>query len=222
MIVTALLAASVLAAEAPPRPAPLRPPFAPVVREATPDDLVAPPPARARDFTKPPPGSREDQALYVGIRDDAGRSTLGLGRVVQATHRIKYGRYYEELDRSERPAEAKRLKDRLDEALVAARKAVPERPGIFQCRHLLVDFEARMDPANRELRSELPAVRREARDCAAQMRTLAGAVVPAADELEATLAAIDAHLGRAAPVPPAGSRTGGPERTAAALEELRR
>jgi hypothetical protein len=180
----------------------------PVVRPATPEDArELPPTTSPRDFSKPPEGSAEDQRLWSALRDGTGQSTTLLAHVVELAHRIKYGKYLPELDarRAGDPTGAgTALRVRLEKALDGTATAVPKEPGVYACRHVLLDLEQRMpEPANSEMGRELPEVRGEAQACAVKLGKLVAAVGPAADELEASLTAIDVYLGRATPVAPA-------------------
>jgi hypothetical protein len=198
----------------------------PVVRPAAPEDAVEPPASEVPyDASQPPPGSKEDQALWTALQRDVGLSNVELARLVQATYRLKYGKYHDVLQgqAGEAAAKATALQERLRSALAAAVAAVPERPGVFRCRHVLLDFGQRMDaPRGSALAKELPAVRGEAQDCAQRMSALLAAVRPAANEVDASLAAIDQWVGRARPLPPAdGKAPASTETTNAALKEAR-
>jgi hypothetical protein len=198
----------------------------PVVRPATPEDAVEPPAlAEPHDASRPPPGSAEDQAIFTALQRDAGLSNVELARLVQATYRLKYGGYHDVLQghAGEGAEKAAALQERLRRALAAAVAAVPERPGVFRCRHVLLDFGQRMDaPRGSALAGELPGVRSEAQDCARRMGALLAAVRPAADEVDASLAAIDRWVGRARPPPPAdGKAPASTETAASALKEAR-
>jgi hypothetical protein len=169
--------------------------------------------AEGRDYNEPPPGAADDQALWRAIRSGSDQAVIHLGRLSQASYRIRYGRYYESLDAAEAqgaPAEAERARA-LRKALVAAseeaRKASePRRPGVRECRYVLVDLEIKMeetsDPA---VARELPAVREQGRACARSLEAIAAAAGPAADALEKALAAIDTAIRRVPPAPPAAS-----------------
>lgn len=191
-------------------PSPATQDWKPVVRPATPADaLELPPTAAPRDFSKPPPGAPEDQRLWTELRDGTGQSTVLLARVVEIAHRIKYGQYLAELDRrraDDASGAGTALRIRLERALDGAAVAVPREPGVYACRHVLLDLEQRMpEPPQSEMGRELPQARAEAGACAAKLSRLVAAVGPAAEELEASLAAIDVYLGRAAPAAaPAG------------------
>jgi hypothetical protein len=165
-----------------------------------------PAPAVERDYDEPPGGAPEDQRLWRDLRDETARATVALGRISQCAFRIRYDRHYQSLDAvaqgaaPERAAEAKALRGRLEEDAQAAGEVVPKgrKPGIRACRYTLMFFEQRMvEPAGSKLAGELPATRAEAAGCVADMRALGAAAVPRADALEATLARIDAFLGRA-------------------------
>jgi hypothetical protein len=199
LTVTALLAGAA--------PAPTPEWKAPVVRPTTPEDArELPPTTSPRDFSRPPEGSLEDRRLWSALRDGTGQSTMVLARVVELAHRIKYGKYLPDLD-ARRAGDATgagtALRVRLEKALDGTASAVPKEPGVYACRHVLLDLEQRMpEPATSEMGRELPEVRGEAQACAAKLGKLVGAVGPAADELEAALTAIDVYLGRATPVAP--------------------
>lgn len=224
----ATLTLTALLAGAP--PAPSTPEWKqPVVRPATPADAAELPPTSApRDFTKPPPGSAEDQRLWTELRDGTGQSTMALARVVELSNRIRYGKYLAELDArrsSDAGGAATGLRVRLERALDATAAAVPKQAGVYACRHVLLDFEQRMpEPPTSEMGRELPEVRGEAKACSAKMARLLAAVTPAADELESSLTAIDVYLGRATPaVAPADrARVTAAERAAEAVAGVER
>jgi hypothetical protein len=207
MTATSLLVLALLA-PAPPAPA-----------EAAP-----PPPVQGeeRDLNLPPPGaSAEDQAIWTAVRDGTGHATFHMARIAQAAFRIRYGHYYEELDRKGDPA-AKSARARLEAAAKAAEASIPPKPNIYPCRHVLLNLDVRLAAASDpKAQADLPEVRADARRCGDEMAALISKVRPAADELEASLAGIDALLGRMAPPAPDGVLQPGAHQAGAALQDAR-
>jgi hypothetical protein len=167
----------------------------------------------ARDPSQPPDGTPADRQLWTELQDGASRAMVEYGRINQLAYRTQYGRYYEALDAvaatepsGTRAQEAARLRARLE---AAARRSVDARPpegvSIRECRGVLLEFGNRMpelsDPA---IAKEIPSWRDQARTCATDMRALVKKAGEAAAEYGAALDAIDAFLGRAAPVAPSG------------------
>jgi len=170
----------------------------------------APGAAGPREWDRAPPGAPEDVALWNALRDAQNASVVHMARIVQASYRLRYGRYYESLDekaRSGTAAEAegaRRSRARIEAAAREADEAIPKQGlRVRTCKYTLLHLDQRMaipdDPA---FAAELPAVRAEARGCATELAAFAARIGPLADALEAALADADAFLERAPPVPP--------------------
>jgi hypothetical protein len=162
------------------------------------------------DAVEAPPGPEADRALWRQLRDGTAFSTLQLARVAQLSFRLKYGRYFEELQAGASGpggAEARAGLDALRAAADRARALVPRQPGVYQCRHALLDLETRMkglpDP---KAEADLPAARVAASACVDQMSRVLAAVTESADGLDRAMAAADAHLRRTAPAVAAGPK----------------
>lgn len=175
------------------------------------------PAAAERDWGAPPPGTPEDQQLWRDLKEGAGSATVHLGRLAQCAFRIRYGKYYEGLDARKGDADAAAARAALAEAATAAQRAIPAKPGIYECRRVHLDLDQRIELPNAFKDGE--PVRREARACVAKLRRLVAAVEPAADRLEGALARVDALLGRARPALPAGASAPAPDDAAAAFRE---
>ena len=204
-----VLAAAVAAADAPGRPAALA-----NTVEVT-----------EHDWTAPPPGTPEDQQLWREVREGAGMATVHMARVAQCAYRIRYGQYYEALGERARTdaAGAKGAHEKLAAAAERAQQAIPENPRVFACRHVLLDFEQRMDLlSDPKYAADMKGIREEARDCAKRVSAIVATVGPAADGLEAALVNVDTFLGRATPHAPAGGRAGPADAAGTALEEASR
>jgi hypothetical protein len=199
--------------------APQAPKVAPVPAVAADDER---PPALEPDVVEGPPGSPEDQALWLGLRAATNRATFTIARIGQAGFRIKYGRYYEELDRrGAQPdgAEAKVLVAQLTDVARRARSAIPVAPRVYPCRHTLLDLEQRMGQREHPtLGKELPQVRGEARACLTRIEGYVGPIVDGARDLEETLDRIDAYLLRNRPAAPAGVKAPSAQEAARILE----
>ena len=186
---------------------------------AAPAAAPAPEAAPPREWDKAPPGSPEDVALWNALRDAQNASVVNMARVVQASYRLRYGRYYESLDekaKSGTPAEAdaaRRARERIETAAKEADEAIPKQGlRVRTCKYTLLHLDQRMAiPDDPGFAAEMPAVRAEARGCADELAVFAARVGPKADALEAALADADSFLKRATPVPPPSS----PERTPA-------
>lgn len=149
-----------------------------------------------------PPGGGDDQRLWLDLKHATARGTLGIARIGQSAFRLKYGKYYEELDArvARGDAEAKRVVDALRAVARRAREALPENPRVFPCRHTLLDLQQRMGPdASPPLAKELVSVRAEARACVERIGTFLAAVTASAGELERELDRVDGYLKRARP-----------------------
>jgi hypothetical protein len=162
------------------------------------------------DAVEAPPGPDADRALWRQLRDGTAFSTLQLARVAQLSFRLKYGRYFEELEARAKGPEGGEARERLDALRAAAdraRQLIPRQPGVYQCRHALLDLETRMkglpDP---KAEADLPEARVAARACVDKMRTVLAAVTESAEGLDRAMTAADAHLKRAAPAIAAGQK----------------
>jgi len=168
-----------------------------------------PPPADPRPSGEPPPGSADDQRLWRAVQLGTNQATFQMARVAQCAYRIRYARYYQELDaRIAAPASAEAARAwraRLESAALAAEAALPKDGGrVRACRYVLLDLEAWMENAeDPRAKARLPAARAEAQACAAKMEQVTRVLTPEADRLEAVLLEVDRHLGRAPPAVPA-------------------
>jgi hypothetical protein len=195
---------------------------APVAGPTSPPEVQpAPEAAGSRPWDQAPPGAPEDVALWNALRDAQAASVVHMGRIVQASYRLRYGRYYESLDEKARggtPAEAEgaaRARARIEAAARRADDAIPKTGlRVRTCKYTLLHLDQRMAiPDDPGFAADMPAVRAEARGCADELAAFAARIGPLADDLEAALAEADAFLKRAPPpVPPApgaASREGG-------------
>ena len=181
---------------------------------------AAPEAAPSREWDKAPPGSPEDVALWNALRDAQNASVVHMARVVQASYRLRYGRYYESLDekaKSGAPSEAdraRRTRARIEAAATDVDLAIPKQGlRVRTCKYTLLHLDQRMAlPGDPAFAAEMPAMRSEARDCVDALAPFAAKIGPLADALEAALAEADAFLKRAPPVlppgPPAAPATG--------------
>jgi hypothetical protein len=179
----------------------------------------APPsPAAApeREWGEPPPAAAADQQLWRDLKEGTASATVHLARLARCAYRIRYGRYYEALDERKDDARARDARALLAAAAKRAQAAVPTRPGVYACRHVLLDLDQRIS-GPQEFR-DVGAVRSEARGCVARMSKLVAAVEPAAEGLEAALARVDEELGRARPALPASAKAGAPDEAHVELE----
>jgi hypothetical protein len=185
---------------------------------------AAPEAAPPREWDKAPPGSPEDVALWNALRDAQNASVVHMARVVQASYRLRYGKYYEMLDekaKSETPAEAegaRRARARIEAAARDADDAIPKQGlRVRTCKYTLLHLDQRMAiPDDPGFAAEMPAVRAEARGCADELGAFAAKLEPKADALEAALADADAFLKRATPTPPPSPPAGTPAPTSGA------
>jgi hypothetical protein len=188
------------------------------------DPPAAPEAAPPREWDKAPPGSPEDVALWNALRDAQNASVVQMARVVQASYRLRYGRYYELLDekaKNDAPAEAegaRRARARIEVAAREADDAIPKQGlRVRTCKYTLLHLDQRMAiPEDPGFAAEMPAVRAEARGCADELAAFAAKVGPKADALEAALSDADAFLKRATPTPPPSPPGGTPAPTSGA------
>lgn len=165
------------------------------------------------ELPEPTFGSPEDRALWRELKTATSDAVLNLARISQCAYRIRYAHPYEELDaRAADPAladEAKALRTRLAAAAEAAQAAVPADGGrAHACRYALLHLEQAMEfPDEPAMREDAARRRDEARQCADRMSALVAAARPRADELEATLAAVDAFVARTPRAQPAQAAT---------------
>jgi hypothetical protein len=162
------------------------------------------------DSVEAPPGPEADRALWRQLRDGTAFSTMQLARVAQLSFRLKYGRYLEELEARAKAADGGEARERLDALRAAAdraRERIPRQPGVYQCRHALLDLETRMkglpDP---KAEADLPEARGPARACVEKMKGVLAAVTESADGLDRAMTAADAYLKRTAPTIAAGQK----------------
>ncbi len=167
-----------------------------------------------RDWTKPPPGAPEDQALWRALDEAHAASITHMARVAQAAYRLRYGRYYEALDEKAKgpsPAEAdaaRKARARIEAAARAADDAIPKQGlRVRVCKYTLLHLDQRMafpdDPA---FAAELPRYRAEARGCVDELAPFARRLARLADAFEASLADADALLNRSPPAAPAAAK----------------
>lgn len=161
-------------------------------------------------WEKAPPGSSGDVALWNALRDSQSGTMLQVGRIGQASFRIRYGRYFESLDDAARTApparaeEARRLRSRIEVAAKQADEGIPKKGlRVHTCKYALLHLDQRMrypdDPA---MAADLPKVRAEARSCVDDLAPLAARLGPLADALEKALNDADLFLDREQPTPP--------------------
>lgn len=161
--------------------------------------LAAEPATAPRDQAEPPPGAPADQRLWRDLRDSANDVVLHMARLAQGSFRLSYGRYYEGLDAiAADPAapdrdEARALRRAIEGAARAAEEALPQQPGVRECRYVLRDLDLAMPLAGTEPRAAqaLAEARPEARRCVERLAPLARTLGARADALEAALAAAD-------------------------------
>jgi hypothetical protein len=199
----------------------------PAARAVPPDVAVDPPPsaqlaaavpAPERDWDEPPAGTPEDRALWQLLRGAGNDAVVQMGRFFQATFRVRYGKYLEELAILEATgpdgaARAGAARARLEAALRAADDAIPKQGlRVRVCRYTLRDLDQRMELASDpDAAAELPRLRTEAQACADEIGAFAARLAPRLEEVDAAIGAVDAALGRARPeVPPyQAAATGG-------------
>ena len=179
---------------------------------------AAPEISEPRDWSKPPPGTLEDQALWNALYEAQNASVMHMGRVVQAAYRLRYGRYYESLDEKAKSGTAgeaegaRRARAKIETAARQADDAIPKQGlRVRVCKYTLLHFDQRMSfPDDPTFKAELPKYRAEAKGCVDELEPFARNLAPIADAFEASLADADAFLKRAAPaVPPAPDQDGG-------------
>ncbi len=162
-----------------------------------------PPEADAsRDWSRPPPGSPEDVALWTSLRDAQNGSVVQMGRIAQASFRIRYSRYYERLDEVARTSpgpraeEARRLRSRIEVAARRADEGIPKTGlKVRVCKYTLLHFDQRLSyPKDKALAADMPKHRAEARRCADELVPFEAKVRPLAEALDAALTDADAFL----------------------------
>jgi hypothetical protein len=161
-------------------------------------------------WEKAPPGTPEDVALWNALRDSQSEAMLHMGRIGQASFRIRYGRYYEQLDEVSRTAplpradEARRLRTRIEVAAKQADDGIPKKGlRVRVCKYSLLNLDQRMRfPGDAAMAADLPKVRAEVRSCTDELAPFAAKLRPLADALELALTDADAFLEMEAPVPP--------------------
>lgn len=178
------------------------------------------------DSVEVPPGPAADQALWRELRDGTAFATGSLARVAQVSFRMKYGRYFQELEaRAKAPdgAEAQAALAQLRGAVERARERIPKQPGIYQCRHVLLDLEVRMkglpDP---KAEADLPEARLRARECTDKMKGVLAAVTESAEALIGAMARADAYLKRSAPAVGPGQKVPSAQETLDSLKSEER
>lgn len=176
-----------------------------------------PPEAGAsRDWSLPPPGSPEDVALWTRLRDAQNGSVVQMGRIAQASFRIRYSRYYERLDEASRTAPAPRaekaraLRSRIEVAARQADEGIPKTGlKVRVCKYTLLHFDQRLSyPEDKALAADLPKFRAEAQSCAGELVPFEAKVKPLAEALDAALTDADAFLEPDAPATPPGPAPG--------------
>jgi hypothetical protein len=159
-----------------------------------------------------PPGEPEDVATWIGLRDAQSNTALHMGRIGQASFRIRYGRYYERLVEGARiaphAAEATELRSRIELAAKRADDAIPKKGlRVHPCKYTLLHLDQRMrNPEDATMAADLPKVRTEAGSCLQELTPFAARLGPLADSLERALDDADLFLDREEPAsPPAPS-----------------
>lgn len=165
----------------------------------------APAPAPAqRDYSAPPKGTPADQQLWRDLRAATDGSVLHMARIAQCSFRLTYGKYYQGLDVIAGDAtapdryEARTLRAGIESAAKAAQEAIPELPGIRECKYVLRDLDLAMPLAPTEPRAaqSLKEARAEGTRCVKRLSPLADTLKARADAMEAALAGADAFAGR--------------------------
>jgi hypothetical protein len=181
---------------------------------SAPPPSPATPPERAAEggeegyWVNAPPGKPEDVATWMGLRDAQSNTLLHLGRIGQASFRIRYGRYSERLEEgariAPRAAEANLLRSRIESAAKQADDAIPKKGlRVHPCRYTLLHLDQRMrNPEDATMAATLPQVRTEARSCLEELAPLAARLGPLADSLERALDDADRFLDREEPASP--------------------
>jgi hypothetical protein len=186
----------------------------------------APPAGRAAEggeegyWVNAPPGKPEDVAIWIGLRDAQSNTMLHMGRIGQASFRIRYGRYYERLDEGARiapdAAETTQLRSRIEIAAKQADDAIPKKGlRVRPCKYTLLHLDQRMrNPEDATMAADLPKVRTEARSCLDELTPFAARLAPLADSLERALDDADLFLDRDEPAsPPSPPAPGQPSPT---------
>jgi hypothetical protein len=162
-----------------------------------------PPEAGApRDWNQPPPGSPEDVALWTRLRDAQNGSVIQMGRIAQASFRIRYSRYYERLDEASRSSpgpraeEARRLRSRIEVAATQADQGIPKTGlKVRVCKYTLLHLDQRMSyPDDKAMAADMPKFRAEARSCADELAPFEAKMRPLAEALDAALTDAEAFL----------------------------
>jgi hypothetical protein len=155
-----------------------------------------------------PPGKPEDVAIWTGLRDAQSNTMLHMGRIGQASFRIRYGRYYERLDEgargAPRAAAANQLRSRIEVAAKQADDAIPKQGlRVRPCKYTLLHLDQRMrNPEDAAMAADLPKVRAEARSCLQELTPFAAKLQPLADSLERALDDADLFLDGEEPASP--------------------
>lgn len=162
-------------------------------------------PEAPSDGDDPPPGSADDQATWVRLRDAGNAAVVAMGRVSQAAYRLRYGGYYQGLD--EAGARARPLRESLEHAAREADDAIPKQGlRVRTCKYTLMELGAKMGEAAPAVVADLPALRAAAAACAREVGAFAAALEPRADALDQALQAVDVFLGRTPARPPTTAR----------------
>lgn len=178
----------------------------------------APEISEPRDWSRPPPGTAEDQALWTALYDAQNASVVHLGRIAQASYRLRWAKYYEALDEKAKTGKsadaegARKARAKIEAAAKAADEAIPKQGlRVRVCKYTLLSFDQRMSfPEDATFRAELPRYRAEAKGCVDELAPFAAKLAPLADAFEASLAEADVFMERAPPpVPPAPAQEGG-------------
>jgi len=169
----------------------------------TPAPTPAPAPAE-RDYNAPPPGTPADQQLWRDLRAATTGAVLHMARIAQCSYRLTYGKYYQGLDAIAADTSApdrdraRALRAGIESAAKAADEAIPEQPGIRDCRYVLRDLDLAMPlaPTDPRAAQSLQEARGEGRKCVKQLAPMSETLKARADALEAALAAADEFAGR--------------------------
>jgi hypothetical protein len=168
-----------------------------------PTSAPAPAPGE-RDYNAPPKGTPADQQLWRDLRAATTGAVLHMARIAQCSYRLTYGKYYQGLDAIAADTSApdrdraRALRAGIESAAKAADEALPEQPGIRECRYALRDLDLAMPLAPTEPRAaqSLEEARSEGRKCVKQLTPMSETLRARADALEAALAAADEFAGR--------------------------
>jgi hypothetical protein len=173
-------------------------------------------PAHDDAFSKPPPGSAADQALWKAGRQVDTAIPMARAESAKLQWRVKQGQYNERLDRLEKegPPEKARRARQAGEKVIAARdrnyeilsRRWPVDPTRV-CSYALLDFSGALSsgtrPADRALQDE---TRKRLQDCVDKARLILKSVEGSNKELGAALAALEADLPPLAPaIGPSGA-----------------